>query len=179
MLIEVLANFLPLGCFLGGNMGVALLELTVLRLVLPCDLLVLLPDNLSLGATVLMLQSLLVEKLFLSFSARGCGIDGAQKRQKFFGKDSVKSIRAFLNGLVSSITATDLQLTYFRCQLEVAFLKALSLLTVLIRLAWLLLLLLRCGLIGRRYVMVRPEDVSGASRVSAVLVQFERSHRRL
>ena len=70
VLIEVLADFFTLCGLFISDLGVSFLELPVLGLILSSYLLIPLPDDLSLVTTVLMLEGMLVEKLFISLRAR-------------------------------------------------------------------------------------------------------------
>ena len=148
MFVKVLANFLSLGCFFVRDLGVAFLELTILGLVLSGDLLKPLPDCFSFTSAVLMLQRMLVKQLFISFSTSSCGIDGAQKWHEFLGEDDIQSVCALLKGHLCSIARTTLQLSDAGGKLNVELLKALRLLTILIRLTRLLHLLQIRLLIG-------------------------------
>ena len=65
MLVEILENFLALGLFIVLDCDVSLLELLVLAIVFPSDLLIFLPNHISLGAAILVFKCLLVEKLLL------------------------------------------------------------------------------------------------------------------
>ena len=60
VLVEVFEDLLALRLLVSLDLLVALLELLVLRVVLPRDLLVLLPDDVCLCTTVLVLQCLVV-----------------------------------------------------------------------------------------------------------------------
>ena len=60
VVVEVFENFLSLGLLIVLNRDVALLELRVLSVVLASDLLVLLPNDVGLGTTVLVFKCLLV-----------------------------------------------------------------------------------------------------------------------
>ena len=68
MLIKVLQNLLPLRLLVILDLDVALLELRVLTVVLTRDLLVLLADDISFVASILVFQCLLVEELLLDLS---------------------------------------------------------------------------------------------------------------
>jgi len=173
VLIEVRANLLPFGRLFASNMSMTLLELSVLRLVLPRDLFILLPDDLGFGTAVLMLECHLVEQLLFSFSTGRCGVNGAQKRQEFIREDCVECRCALFRIHVLSITCTNLQLSYPSIQLQLQLLKTLGFLPILVWLAWLLLLLLRLGLVGWRDMVMGAEDVGSAGCVRAVLVQLK------
>lgn len=66
-----------------------LLELLVLRVVLPRDLFVLLPDNVSLCPAVLVLQCLLVVKLLFDLSLNGGRVHFAEQRNQSFSEEVV------------------------------------------------------------------------------------------
>lgn len=73
MVIEIFEGGLALGLLIFFDLNVALLELLILLIVLSRDLLILLANDLCLGATVLVLQCLLVIQLLFDLSLdSGC-----------------------------------------------------------------------------------------------------------
>ena len=72
MRVEVLYDLCTLLALLLADLDVTLLELSVLALVLTRDLLLLLADHISLGTSVLVLQSLLVVQLLFDLGLDRC-----------------------------------------------------------------------------------------------------------
>ena len=79
MIVEVSVDLLALSLFIILDFDVTLLELLVLSVVFSSNLLILLADDVSFVATVLILQRLLVIELFIDLSF-DCGcIDLSQQ----------------------------------------------------------------------------------------------------
>ena len=72
MRVEVLYDLCTLLALLLTDLDMTLLELSVLALVLTRDLLLLLADHISLGTSVLVLQSLLVVQLLFDLGLDRC-----------------------------------------------------------------------------------------------------------
>lgn len=96
MVIELLVDCLTLRLLVVSDLDVALLELLVLRTVLPRDLLVLLADDVRLRTSVLVLQCLLVEELLLCLSIDRSRVDLLEQWNHFLSKDLVESVRPLL-----------------------------------------------------------------------------------
>ena len=75
MIVEVFEDFLALCLLVVLDCDVPLLELLVLTIVLARDLLILLPNDVRLAATILILQCLLVEELLFDLSLNSGRID--------------------------------------------------------------------------------------------------------
>ena len=71
MLVEVFEDLLTLALLVIPNLNVPLLELLILRAVLSRYLLVLLPDDVRLSTTVLVLQFLLIVQLLCHLCLNG------------------------------------------------------------------------------------------------------------
>lgn len=108
MLVEVEADFFAFLGFLLGDGCMPLLELAVLGLVLARDLLVLLADHLSLGATVLMLERLLIEQLLVDLRGDAGRVDLTQKKHHLLGEQVVQLLGSLLDLEVFSLTLTSL-----------------------------------------------------------------------
>ena len=111
MLVEVLADFFTLRSLFIGNLSVSFLELPVLGLILSGYLLILLPDELRLVTTVLMLERMLVEQLLVSLRARCRCIDCAQEWQQFLREDEIESICTLFKRHLGSFARATLQLS--------------------------------------------------------------------
>ena len=161
MLVEVEADFFAFLGLLVGDGRVPLLELAVLGLVLTCDLLVLLADHFSLGATVLMLERLLVEELLVDLRGDAGRVDLTQKKHHLLGEEFVQLVGSLLDLKAFSLTLTSLELSNSRNEgIELLF-KAHRLLAILVRLAH--------GLrLGRRVA-----HYVGGGRVRNVLVHLQ------
>ena len=96
MVIELLVDCLTLRLLVVSDLDVALLELLVLRTVLPRDLLVLLADDVCLRTSVLVLQCLLVEELLLCLSIDRSRVDLLEQWNHFLSEDLVESVRPLL-----------------------------------------------------------------------------------
>ena len=68
MIVEVFEDLLALGLLVILDCDVPLLELLVLTIVLASDLLILLPNDVRLAATILIFQCLLIEELLFDLS---------------------------------------------------------------------------------------------------------------
>ena len=108
MLVKVEADFFAFLRFLIRDGRVPLLKLAVLGLVLARDLLVLLANHLSLGATVLMLERLLVEQLLVDLRGDAGRIDLTQKNHHLLGEKFVQLIGSLLDLKAFSLTLTSL-----------------------------------------------------------------------
>jgi len=107
------------------NCDVSLLKLRVLRVVLTCDLLILLPNDISFGSPVLVLQCLLVKELLFDLSFDSCSVDLLLQGLQSVQEDVVERICPLLEGHLCSVTAPLLQLGDFQKDLLVAALDLL------------------------------------------------------
>ena len=112
MVIEVFENFFAFSLLCIADLYVPLLELLVLSAVLAGDLLVLLSDDVCLGAPVLELKRLLVVKLLFDLSFDCSGIDLSQQRYEPVDDQFIESICALLKRQIGSLPCAVLKLTY-------------------------------------------------------------------
>ena len=110
MIVEVFEDILALGLLVILDRDVPLLELLVLGVILSSDLLILLPDNVSLAATILILQCLLVEELLFDLSL-DCGrIYLLLQRLHPVEEQIIECVGALLKRHIRSLARTLLQL---------------------------------------------------------------------
>ena len=110
MIVEVFEDLLALGLLVILDCDVPLLELLVLTIVLASDLLILLPNDVRLAATILIFQCLLVEELLFDLSL-DCGhIDLLLQRLHPIEEQFIECVRTLLEGHLNSLARTLLQL---------------------------------------------------------------------
>ena len=114
MIVEVFEDVLTLSLLVIFNCDVSLLKLRVLRVVLTCDLLILLPNDISFASPVLVLQCLLVKELLFDLSFDSCSVDLLLQGLQSVQEDVVERICPLLEGHLCSVTATLLQLGDFQ-----------------------------------------------------------------
>lgn len=110
MLIEVFEDVLALGLLVVLDGDMTLLELLVLAVVLPRDLLVLLPNHVGFGASILVLKCLLVEKLLFDLCLDGRRIDLFLERLQAIEEQVIDGVRALLERHLSRVPRPPLQL---------------------------------------------------------------------
>ena len=96
MVVEVSVDFLTLGLLIILDLDVSLLELLVLSVVLPSDLLVLLADDVGLVASVLVFERLLVVELLINLCFNRGGIYLSQQGHQPVVEDIIDGIAALL-----------------------------------------------------------------------------------
>ncbi len=96
MLVEVFEDLLTLALLVIPNLNVPLLELLILRAVLSRYLLVLLPDNVCLRTSVLVLQCLLIVQLLCHLSLNGRETNFSQEWNKSLAEEVIECIRFLL-----------------------------------------------------------------------------------
>mmetsp|Transcript_24826 Transcript_24826/g.33238 ORF Transcript_24826/g.33238 Transcript_24826/m.33238 type:complete len:178 (-) Transcript_24826:352-885(-) len=116
VLIEVLANLLSLLRFFVRNSGVPFLKLFVLSLILSRDLLVLLADKFSLGSSVLVLQSLLIENLLVHLRIDARRVYLAQQGHHLVIEQTVQTFCALLHRQVLGLACAALYVAHLRCK---------------------------------------------------------------
>ena len=94
--VEVFNNLLPLRDFVIRNLSVPFLELPVLPLVLPRDLLIFLSNDLSLGSSVLVIKCLLVVELFVNLGLNGSNVDLTNQGNHLLSKQYVQTVGPLL-----------------------------------------------------------------------------------
>ena len=96
MIVEVSVDLLALSLFIILDFYVTLLELLVLSIIFTSNLLVLLADDVSLVATVLILKCLLVVELFIYLSFNCSSINLSQQGHQPIIEDFVNGISTLL-----------------------------------------------------------------------------------
>ena len=113
MIVEVFVDLLALRLFIILNFDMALLKLLVLSVVFTSNLLVLLADDVSLVASVLILQRLLVIELFIYLSFNCSSIYLSQQGHQPVVEDFVNGVSTLLERHFCGLARAFLQLVNF------------------------------------------------------------------
>ena len=113
MIVEVSVDLLALSLFIILDFDVTLLELLVLSIVFTSNLLILLADDVSLVATVLILQRLLVIELFIYLSFNCSSINLSQQGHQPVVEDFVNGVSTLLERHFCGLARAFLQLVNF------------------------------------------------------------------
>ena len=119
MIIEVSVDLLALSLFIILDFDVTLLELLVLSVIFTSNLLILLADDVSLVASVLILQRLLVIELFIYLSFNCSSIYLSQQGHQPVVEDFVNGVTTLLERHFCGLARAFLQLVNFSNNLPV------------------------------------------------------------
>lgn len=110
MIIEVFDNIFAFCLLIALYFKMALLELLVLRVVLTCNLLILLLDKFRLVTSILILQCLLVGEMLIDLSFDCSIINFSQQDNYSWGKHLIDSVTSLFTSHFCSMTCSLLKL---------------------------------------------------------------------